>query len=197
MNNQAIIASDKDEGMLEQNISSQPVAPHPWRRFFARLIDVWVFGVIALVLLVVLWRMLSPASVPTNFLVLLVMMKLVYGGIEAFCLSRFGATPGKWLFGIRVVRLGGGLLSFSQALTRYLLVWVQGEWFGVPLLAVVPYYIAYRRLGKTGGTAWDAAESVQSRVTHKKWGLLRALACTVAVLGVLVVYGTLNALTQI
>lgn len=150
----------------------------------------------AVVLLVVVWRMLSPASVPTNFLVLLVIMKLVYGGIEAVCLSRLGTTPGKWLFGIRVVRLDGGLLSFSQALTRYLLLWVQGEWFGVPLLVAVPYYLAYRRLGKTGGTAWDAAESVQSRVAHKKWGLLRALVCTGAVLGVLLVYGFLEALTR-
>lgn len=156
----------------------------------------WALGVTLLILTILAWRSVSPSGVPTNPIVLLVIMKIVWAPVEALLLSSFGTTPGKWLFGIRVERLDGGTLTFSQALTRYILLWVKGEWFGVPVVSAIPYFLAYRKLGRTGDTSWDTAEPVQSRVTHKKWGLFRALVCTGVVLGVLLVYGSLDALTR-
>ena len=74
---------------------------------------------------------------------------------------------------------------------RSFLVFVQGVGLGIPFVALFTQLFAYRRLTKTGTTLWDTSAS--AAVFHKKWGVLRALACTTAVFGVLILMSALNA----
>ncbi len=109
-----------------------------------------------------------------------IILYLLWIPIEAAFLAAACTTPGKWIFGIRVVRRTGDKLSFPDALKRVFFVWIEGEGFGIPLVTIFTRFFAYRRLTLTGTTFWDT--SVDSVVTHKKWGVIRTIASVLVVL---------------
>ena len=190
-------------------VASKPAAPvdqskkflggqhHPWRRLFARTVDICTAGLVLFMLLIFAFSATMPeqaagfAKAVENPIIASVVLYLIWLPAEALLLSLFGTTPAKWLFGIRVAHPGGNLLSFAAALNRSFLVFVQGVGFGIPFVALFTQLFAYRRLTKTGTTLWDT--STTAVVLHKKWGVFRALACTAAVFAVLILMSALNA----
>ena len=190
------------------DVASKPAAPvdqskkflggqhHPWRRLFARTVDICTAGLVLFMLLIFAFSATMPeqaagfAKAIENPIIASVVLYLIWLPAEALLLSLFGTTPAKWLFGIRVAHPGGNLLSFAAALNRSFLVFVQGVGFGIPFVALFTQLFAYRRLTKTGTTLWDT--STTAVVLHKKWGVFRALACTAAVFAVLILMSALN-----
>jgi uncharacterized RDD family membrane protein YckC len=170
---------------------------HPWRRLFARTVDICTAGFALFLLLIFAFSAAMPeqaarfAKAIENPIVASVVLYLIWLPAEAVLLSLLGTTPAKWLFGIKVAHPGGGLLSFSESLNRSFLVFVQGVGFGIPFVALFTQLFAYRRLTKTGTTLWDTSTSAV--VLHKKWGVFRALVCTAAVFAVLILISALNA----
>ena len=162
---------------------------HPWRRLFARMVDICTAGTVLFLLLIFAFSATMPvqaagfAKAVENSIVAYIVLYLVWLPAEALLLSLFGTTPAKLLFGITVKHPDGNLLSFSEALKRSFLVSVQGLGFGIPLVSLFTLLFAYRRLTKTGTTLWDT--SVGAVVLHKKWGVVRALVC-IAVSGMLI-----------
>ena len=191
------------------DVASKPAAPvdqskkflggehHPWRRLFARTVDICTAGLVLFMLLIFAFSATMPeqaagfAKAIENPIIASVVLYLIWLPAEALLLSLFGTTPAKWLFGIQVAHPGGNLLSLAAALNRSFLVFVQGVGFGIPFVALFTQLFAYRRLTKTGTTLWDT--STTSVVLHKKWGVFRALACTAAVFSVLILMSALNA----
>ena len=194
------------------DVASKPAAPvdqskkflggehHPWRRLFARTVDICTAGLVLFMLLIFAFSATMPeqaaafAKAIENPIIASVVLYLIWLPAEALLLSLFGTTPAKWLFGIRVAHPGDNLLSFAAALNRSFLVFVQGVGFGIPFVALFTQLFAYRRLTKTGTTLWDT--STTAVVLHKKWGLFRALACTAAVFAVLILMSALNAASK-
>ncbi len=170
---------------------------HPWRRLFARTVDTCTSGFALFMLLIFAFGAMMPeqaagfAKAIENPIIAGVVLYLSWLPVEAFLLSTFGTTPAKWLFGIRIAQPSGDFLSISGALNRSFLVFVQGAGLGIPIVALFTQLFAYRRLTTTGTTLWDT--SVNAVVSHKKWGVFRALACTAAVFVVLVLMSALNA----
>lgn len=170
---------------------------HPWRRLFARTVDICTSALVLFLLLIFAFSATMPeqaagfAKAIENPIIASVVLYLIWLPAEAFLLSLFGTTPAKWLFGIRVEHPGGNLLSLAEALNRSFLVFVQGVGLGIPFVALFTQLFAYRRLTKTGTTLWDTSTSAV--VLHKKWGVFRALACTAAVFAVLILISALNA----
>ena len=170
---------------------------HPWRRLFARTVDICTAGFVLFLLLIFAFGATMPeqaagfAKAIENPIIASVVLYLIWLPAEALLLSLFGTTPAKWLFGIRVAHPGGDLLNFSEALNRSFLVFIQGVGLGIPFVALFTQLFAYRRLTKTGTTLWDTSSSAV--VLHKKWGVFRALACTAAVFVVLILISALNA----
>lgn len=168
---------------------------HPWRRLFARMIDN-IIGLIPFLLMILALNAFMPTQmgrilgVLDNPILAAVVFLLFLMPIEACLLSLFGATLGKWLFGIRITHSNGNLLSFSEALKRSCLVFVQGVGLGIPLIAIFTQIFAYRRLTKTGQTKWDF--SINALVHHKKWGVFRWIICTLSVVAALFVLVILN-----
>ena len=191
------------------DVASKPAAPvdqskkflggehHPWRRLFARTVDICTAGLVLFMLLIFAFSATMPeqaagfAKAIENPIIASVVLYLIWLPAEALLLSLFGTTPAKWLFGIQGAHPGGNLLSFAAALNRSFLVFVQGVGFGIPFVALFTQLFAYRRLTKTSTTLWDT--STTAVVLHKKWGVFRALACTAAVFAVLILISALNA----
>lgn len=170
---------------------------HPWRRFFARTVDICTSGLVLFVLMIFSLSATMPEQAAgfgraiENPIIAGIVLYLIWVPAEAVLLSLFGTTPAKWLFGIRVVHPNGDLLSLSAALNRSFLVFVQGVGFGIPFVALFTQLFAYRRLTKAGTTLWDASTSAV--VLHMKWGIFRGFACAAAVFAVLILMSALNA----
>jgi len=170
---------------------------HPWRRFFARLVDISTLGIFVPILLLVGLSHLVLTDV--SALTAVLDMPFVAGFVvlvlwipqEAFLLCRFGTTPAKWLFGVSVASQEGGHPSFGQALQRSSLVTIFGVAFLIPVVERVAEYLAYRRLTKTGSTLWDTYSKCV--VQHSGGGAARTVACVIVAIPVLVLNGVLSA----
>ncbi len=158
---------------------------HPWRRFFARTTDLFFYSFFIVVFLVAFFGAFFPSMVPgvmmtvRNPLFAGVIVYVFWIPVEALFISRRGATPGKWLFGIRVLSPRGVLLTYPEAMQRTFLVWIKGEGLGIPFVAVVTRIFAYRRLVRTGTTLWDSA--VGSVVAHSEFSTLRTIICAIVI----------------
>ena len=154
---------------------------HPWRRFFARFVDVSFFSIV----LAFVVGALFPESVEgfvkmfENPIIASFIVYLAWMPVEAVFLSSLGTTPAKWLFGIRVIS-NRGKLPFDDAAKRTILVWIKGLGFGLPLVSLLTMLYAYRRLTKTGTTLWDT--SAGTVVIHNDWGARRTILCILSVL---------------
>jgi len=169
---------------------------HPWRRFYARTIDLFFCSFIVVALIGFVFSMFAPQMVPgiietlKNPLLSGVIVYVFWIPLEAFFLSRVGSTPGKRLFGIRVLSSSGDTLSFNDALQRTFLLWIKGEGLGLPIVAIVTRLFAYKRLKNTGTTLWDS--SIGSVVTHREFTMVRIIACVLVVGAVAVVTAVLT-----
>jgi uncharacterized RDD family membrane protein YckC len=101
----------------------------------------------------------------------------------ALSLSVLGTTPGKWLFGVRIVDETGSPPAFITALKREMSVLVFGLAF-LTIIAVITGIKSYRRLKYRGQTRWD--ESFQTQVYHRPNGSVQIIA---SILGVAIVLG--------
>ena len=129
--------------------------PHPWRRYFARAIDLTLVGLmVSFVQFVLLHHNLVNISKGENVLCGLAGWGLLVL-IEPLLLARFGTTAGKWCMGITVTRPDGERLSYSEALNRTALVWLYGAGLGLPLVELVCSYLSYRRYTRGEELAWE------------------------------------------
>lgn len=145
------------------------VEPHPWRRYFARAIDLTLVGLmVSFVQFVLLHHNLVNISKGENVLCGLAGWGLLVL-IEPLLLARFGTTAGKWCMGITVTRPDGERLSYSEALNRTALVWFYGAGLGLPLVELVCSYLSYRRYTRGEELAWEegSVERFDERGTGK------------------------------
>ncbi|MDO4269591.1 MAG: MerR family transcriptional regulator [Eubacteriales bacterium] len=119
-----------------------PPAGHPWRRYFARSVDLALYGLPVMLVEMRLLRfnpaLLSFAGrlleiVVTGYIAIALMLLF-----EPLFLSQWGTTPGKWLLGLAVRDYGGSKLSRSRAFGRTWGVFQYG--FGWK----IPFYEWYR-----------------------------------------------------
>ena len=167
--------------------------PHPWRRYFARGIDLTIVGLmVSFVQFVLLHHNLVNISKGENVLCGLAGWGLLVL-IEPLLLARFGTTAGKWCMGITVTRPDGERLSYSEALNRTALVWFYGAGLGLPLVELVCSYLSYRRYTRGEELAWEegSVERFDGRGTGKM--VLLFMACW-AVRGTLTVAMALAAM---
>ncbi len=130
--------------------------PGPWRRYFARFIDSWLYGTASLAFsTLVLGLNPSHESAGTSFFEWL-LGSLLLLTVEPLFLHFFAATPGKWLLGISVRDHDGKCLSFSEAFARTWKVYVMGLGLGIPIAALITHLLAYRRSLKGEDQPWDS-----------------------------------------
>lgn len=132
------------------------VEPHPWRRYFARAIDLTLVGLmVSFVQFVLLHHNLVNISKGENVLCGLAGWGLLVL-LEPLLLSRFGKTAGKWCMGITVTRPDGGRLSYGEALERTAAVWLYGAGLGISIVELVCNYRSYRRYTRGEELAWES-----------------------------------------
>lgn len=150
--------------------------PRPWRRFWARHIDVYFYALLTklctLVIPILIFtffreiyrfrlplQQLPPWLVGTIEILLWLIPITVWMFLEAYTLSRFGTTLGKALLEIKVRNRDNSFLSYKKALKRSLKVLLCGT--GFYTFSWITYWISYHHLTSTGITYWDESEDLE------------------------------------
>lgn len=156
--------------------------PHPWRRFFARILDYQIVNVLVWCFLIFVLRWRGTEGFFTfliNYAAWFVMIPL-----EAACLHFWGTTPGKWIFGIRVEAAEGGKLFYSDALTRSWKVFHAGMAFNILFLRLYCMYKGYKAHTQSWDTDWDEDCEITFRDSFCWINIVLAIAVFLAAGGI-------------
>ncbi len=137
------------------NVSSEAPQIRPWVRYFAKLFDLYVSSIATGLILGICF----PQILNLSDLVLNIIAFLIFPFYEAFFLSLFGTTPGKWLLSTSVSNKQQQPLSFLDALTRGYKVVIKGLGLGIPIVILVTGFYQYKMLKENGINSWDAEKS--------------------------------------
>ncbi len=170
-------------------------SPHPWRRYFARMFDIYSCGFAALLLFSFALGAISPSASASwseyagNSAHGAVLGYLMFAAgflVGGLILGLTGTTLGKWIFGIRVTNAEGNPIGPGLALKRELSVLTVGLCLGLPLLSLFTLVNSYQHLQKQRVAAWD--KDFNLRVTYRNgapaqvvFGLLAVGALILAV----------------
>ena len=146
-------------------------APYPWRRYFARALDLSLAGILwsALQYLVLHWYW--PEFGLMGFADTLVsawgawLFLLV---LEPILLCTWGYTPGKRLLRLKVRREDGSKLDLERAVIRTAWIFLRGFALGVPLLNILCLGTCYDRCIKDQVMPWDQGLRYTVRPAGKK-----------------------------
>ena len=178
---------------LQQDV--QPKQHMLWQRFFARYLDVTLYHAFWVTLPPLLgynlFRNRNGGAMLVQVLSLLTMFFL-----EPLLLHIFAATPGKWLFGLRVTDGDGGKLTYEAALNRTAFVFWYGIRLDLPVLRLVRLYKCAEDEQAGKALPWEA-DSEQTVCDRHGWrfaaaALLAIAVMAGAVLGVLLPIGTVH-----
>lgn len=170
----------------------------PWRRFFARLIDLWIIALPAGFFLAwigalssiefALWIQEPGSKYAFGWLSMPVVLL-----IESFIYGIFGTTLGKALLGIEVVTVAAYKATFSQYAKRLIGVYWGGLGTGFPLVSLFTMAHQYGRLRRGKHAGYDEGKF---NVKGTKLGYLRIALAVAAVTGLLFVQAGLQAINQ-
>jgi uncharacterized RDD family membrane protein YckC len=180
----------------EENIEL-PLAG-PWRRFFARLIDLWAIALPVSFIVAYLAGSLSlefalwiqePGSEYAFGWLLLPAVLLVEGVIYAL----FGTTLGKAILGIKVVTVSAHKASAGQYLKRLLGVYWGGLATGFPLVNLFTMAHQYGRLRRGKHAGYDEGKF---NIKGTKLGFFRVMFAVLAMAGLFTVQVGLRVMNQ-
>lgn len=136
--------------------------PHPWRRYFARSLDLTLAGLAVSLVRFCVFRQTVDSGAGAR-IVQLILSWTVLMLAEPLLLHFWGTTMGKRLFGIRVVSIRtGGKLGLSEAFSRTGMVFACGDGASIPLVNIgCNIYSYYRYAVKGEPLAWEEDNTEQ------------------------------------
>lgn len=157
-----------------------PVAICPWRRYFARNLDLFLYtlgivGVLTLGFHVNLARSGRLLSLVSTYLALGVMLV-----VEPLLLRLFGTTPGKAILGLRVTYQDGTHLSYADAQARTRDVTSRGMGWNLPVYSLYRLWKCYRAQSDGEEMAWDWEGEYAYDVKEGAWWRGAAFAAAYA-----------------
>jgi uncharacterized RDD family membrane protein YckC len=153
--------------MLEVSNHENPenIVRHPWRRFFARSLDLGLYSVLVLTIGYYVFK-ISFSNDPLSNVLDTFFACLIMLALEPLMLSTLGTTPGKWIFGLVVRDQSGHRLSFLGAFRRTFGVFSRGLGFSIPLYNLYRQYTSYKTCQAGQVLSWDEGLSYRIKDTN-------------------------------
>jgi|HubBroStandDraft_5_1064220.scaffolds.fasta_scaffold195044_2 hypothetical protein len=139
-------------------------SPHPWRRYFARVLDTLSGGTATWFLLNLLVaavdqdtsKSIVQFSSDDQYKYLLSAVIILLASFpNALFIGLTGSSIGKWLFGIKVMSSSNSVLGFKVAFSREMIIFVKGWGLGLPIVYLFTMIAAYKNLKADGEATWD------------------------------------------
>lgn len=180
-----------------EQLKWRPTGIHPWRRYFARMLDIIVNGTLfSLLVIVPFYRIvhsvpsiaeffdwLDPHSVYGGNVFLSRLFSTVLSAAaailpNAFLLGYTGLTLGKWLLGVKLLDESGRPIGFKQAFLRECRILCDGIGFGIPLISLFTISKSYEKLKQKKALSWDEPQHV---MLYRSNGVFQYALATVGV----------------
>jgi hypothetical protein len=166
----------------------------PWRRFFARLFDIYL-GVIILGI-VGEWTLgryssgyVEFMSLPNNDILVGIVFLPFALALDAVICNIFGTNLGKYLMGVKVHKVKGEMV-LSDWFDRAFNIWRSGFAFGIPFVNLWTMFRQYKLVGLSLQSTYDR------RCGYQAYGQkLSTIRILVAVGAMILVFGAMSALT--
>ncbi|MDD3409130.1 MAG: MerR family transcriptional regulator [Methanobacteriaceae archaeon] len=157
------IASITKQPVLELVEDSVPKVHSPWRRFFARNLDFFIYSTLwAIFLSFVMNINIVSRNAPANFLdAAIAMLFMIF--IEPLMLTLFGTTVGKWTLGLSVKDNDDRRLSYSEAFARTWTVLWRGMGLNIPIYNLVRQWKSYKACDEGETLEWEYNSTITLR----------------------------------
>ena len=164
-----------DRQAEEAALSADVIPPiqAPWRRFFARMLDMWLYTTLwSMFLLLVCHVNVARNAAGTGLVSTLAALGMMLFG-EPLLLRLWGTTLGKWIMGLYVRDEEGQRLRYQTALDRTMgaLWYGMGAW--IPVYRLVRLWKSGRACEDGQALPWEADGVLSLR--EKPWWLSAAL----------------------
>lgn len=130
----------------------------PWKRFFARFFDFFViYSTVGILILIVITALFKGKFIynEEHFWVHHFIFCLLSAiPIETFLIWKFGSTPGKFIYGLRVQSSDNKPPKFTAALKRTLWVNIRGQALYTPLSIFTLVY-QFTLIHNSTGCSWE------------------------------------------
>lgn len=146
-----------------EGFDSVPPLICPWRRFFARNLDLMLCTILPLAAAALLFR---PNYQPQGFGFTVIRTLVTLAALfvaEPLLLHFWGTTPGKWLLGLSVESESGGRLSLGEAWGRTTGLICYGLGFYLPLVSLVTCAVSYQKHSSGRPLSWEAGSELRLR----------------------------------
>lgn len=155
-------------GFFDLRRDAVTTVEHPWRRYFARMLDGGLYSLpwVAVQMLLLRWNTSND-----GFLLGLLNSYIGYGCmllLEPLLLSTWGTTPGKWIFGLVLRSPEGKKLTFSQALGRTWQMFCRGMGGGIPIYNIYRLIRSWLSCRRGEQLPWDEGVRYTLRDTKKR-----------------------------
>ena len=153
--------------MLEVSNHENPenIVRHPWRRFFARSLDLGIYSVLVLTIGYYVFK-ISFSNDPLSNVLDTFFACLIMLALEPLMLSTLGTTPGKWIFGLVVRDKSGDKLCYLDGFRRTFGVFSRGLGFSIPLYNIYRQYVSYKTCEAGQVLSWDEGPSYRIKDTN-------------------------------
>ena len=154
---------------------------HPWKRYFARCVDLSIMEILVLFIAAVLLRIRPINDFIYTVISLSIVIYLLWIPIEGLMLHYWGTTPGKWIFGIRLESANGGRLPISVAIGRAWDVLRYGYGYCIPFYIYWRLYKSYRQYSDDCFLPWDRKWDTEIQFDYNYTGKKKvAIVCVSA-----------------
>lgn len=168
----------------EPNTDTVSKVRSPWRRLFARYLDLSIYSG--------LWEIFLSAVMNTNIVnrtggknlldMFIAIFLMLF--IEPAMLHFFGTTVGKWILGLGVTDGEGRRLSYSEALSRTWTVFLKGMGLNIPIYNLVRLWRSYEACEEGKTLDWEEGSTITLR-DKKGWRVGAYLGAYVILFAVL------------
>lgn len=146
----------------------------PWWRWAARILDVFLFDTVVIILVGLSGFDLTRLSGAPEMVLQAVVM-LLWIPVEAWFISAVAATPGKWLFGLSLRHVNGSHMVNADALSRAGLVFARGLGCGVFGMIALP--VQFWQFANFATTSWDRDYETTIRRRRHDFRAAIGIAC--------------------
>lgn len=160
-----------------------PKVRAPWRRFWARSLDTFLYSTAVNCVLALVFHV-NLAKTPLTGITAILAGLLMTLTFEPILLSLFGTTFGKWVFGLSVTSNDGSRLTRADALHRTICVLWKGMALQIPIWELVRLWKSYLACDAGETLPWEY-DSALVQKDEKSWRFGLCAGGYAALVGVL------------
>ena len=150
-----------------ETLSEMEQVFYPWRRFFARTMDIIIYSSVWSIFLVLLFHVnvVNRSGMEDFFDTVMALLIMMF--VEPLLLHLFGTTLGKVILGLRIKNTDGRRLSYREGLERTWGVLRYGIGYNIPIYNLFRLWKSYKLCSKNEIQPWD--EYISYTIKDTKW----------------------------